>query len=551
MSNRPSRPFPFAKTVVSLTAATVFATVAGQALVPDVGPAYDIVNVAAITVRADTLGIADSDLYFASQEQVDRTLDAMQSLGVTNVRVLIPWYDVNPNPGVYEWSKIDRVVAAAQARNMGVLATITHSPDWAVTPGDTPVISPPAREADFGDFTALVAQRYAGRISAYEIWNEPNGATSFYPAPDPDRYTALLKDAYTKIKAVDPSVTVIAGVLGAVPTRPEQGTIDSPSFLEAMYGAGAKGYFDAISFHPYQLSTPYSQGPSLVGSPINEVREMRALMVSQGDAAKLIWASEYGLPTSVVSEEQQAAYIKDFLAGWSAQGYAGPMFVYTTRDASGEYESDLNFGVFREDWSAKPAAQVIKDFIAAHPQIAPSPTPNLVELVIRSMTRLVQSFAMTVQQFVRSLVAAITAVFTPQTPRPVTTTTLAAARSLPTTPAASTGGQVSTAPTTTVAAAAPETSTPRSEAAESHTVESDAATSTSAAGTPAPSSTTSTQSTTAGASTTTPSSTTPGAAATTTTTESTPSPGTTADPIPEASSATKDPRPVATADAVG
>ncbi|GAA1456398.1 cellulase family glycosylhydrolase [Williamsia maris] len=536
MSNRPSRPFPFAKTVVSLTAVTVFATVAGQALVPHVRPVYDIVNAAAITVAPDTVGIADSDLYFASPEQVQRTLDAMQSLGVTNVRVLIPWYDVNPDPGVYDWSKIDRVIAAAQARNMGVLAVITHSPDWAVTPGDTPVISPPAREADFGDFTALVAQRYSGRISAYEIWNEPNGASSFYPAPDPVRYTALLKDAYTKIKAVDPSVTVIAGVLGAVPTRPEEGTVDSPSFLEAMYEAGAKDYFDAISFHPYQYSTPYSQGPSLTGSPINEVREMRALMVSQGDAAKLIWASEYGLPTSVVSEAQQAAYIKDFLAGWSAQGYAGPMFVYTTRDASGEFESTLNFGVFREDWTAKPAAQVIKDFIAAHPQIAPSPTPNLVELVIRSMTRLMQSFAVTVQQFVRSLVAAITAVFAPPAPRTVTTIALAAARSVPTTSPAPTSSQVAATETTT--AEAPASSTPRS----------DAAASTEQTSTAAPSSTTSTRSTTS-----TPSSTTPTSTTTTPTTTASTSTGpapTSPQSIADTPSTADEARPVATAGAV-
>lgn len=434
---------PLARTVVATTAFVLLGAAAGQALMPG-GRAVDrpvvsatVVPVADIIEKADTLGIADSDLYFKSQAEIDASLDKMQALGVRNVRVLIPWYDVEPDEGVYKWDNIDRVVAAADKRGMGVLATVTHSPYWAVRPGDTPVTSPPADPAVFGDFAGLVAQRFAGKIAAYEVWNEPNGAIAFTPTPDAERYTELLRDAYAKIKAADPSVTVIGGILGAVPTRPGE-SIDSPTFLQQMYDAGAHGYFDAIAFHPYQFTTPYSQGLDLTGSPLNEVNAMRALMVARGDGGKLIWATEYGLATiapikpadQAVTEEHQAAYIKDFVAAWSAQSFAGPMFIYTMQDKP-QYTGSLedSFGLYRADGTPKPAAQVIADFIAAHPQYAPG--PNLLAVVTQAVQRFFSQIAATVtavvQNTVRAIVAAISSVFAPKVAAPTTIATRSAA----------------------------------------------------------------------------------------------------------------------------
>lgn len=466
---------PLARTVVAATAFILLGAAAGQALMPggtaSPRPAVTaaVVPVADIIEKADTLGIADSDLYFKTQAEIDASLDRMQALGVRNVRVLIPWYDVEPDEGVYKWDNIDRVVAAADKRGMGVLATVTHSPYWAVRPGDTPVTSPPADPAVFGDFAGLVAQRFAGRIAAYEVWNEPNGAIAFTPTPDAARYTVLLQDAYAKIKAADPSVTVIGGILGAVPTRPGE-SIDSPSFLQQMYDAGAHGYFDAIGFHPYQFTTPYSQGLDLTGSPLNEVNAMRALMVAKGDGGKLIWATEYGLATiapikpadQAVTEEHQAAYIKDFVAAWSAQSFAGPMFIYTMQDKP-QYTGSLedSFGLYRADGTPKPAAQVIADFIAAHPQYTPG--PNLLAVVTQAVQRFFSQIAATVtaavQNTVRAIVAAITSVFAPKVAAPTTL----AARSAVATPA--TAPEIDATPSTTTSQA------PAPEAATSSTTE--------------------------------------------------------------------------------
>lgn len=92
-------------------------------------------------------------------------------------------------------------------------------------------------------------------------------------------------------------------------------------------------------------------------------------MVANGDGNKLIWSTEYGTPTSVVSESTQAAIIQDYLNSWSQFSYAGPSFIYTTRDInSSSTNPDDTFGVLRDDWSWKPAAYVIQQWTATHPQ---------------------------------------------------------------------------------------------------------------------------------------------------------------------------------------
>jgi hypothetical protein len=170
----------------------------------------------------------------------------------------------------------------------------------------------------------------------------------------------LLKAAYPKIKAADPSATVVGGVLAAVISFFAL-TLNPVDFAKGMYTAGAKGYFDALSYHPYQYTTKFSEGGSLGESPINQLTAMRQLMVGNGDSGKKIWATEYGEPTSGVDEATQADYISDMLNKWRTLPYAGPVFIYTTRDRNtGSSNPEDTFGVYRSDWTPKPAAQAVK-----------------------------------------------------------------------------------------------------------------------------------------------------------------------------------------------
>ncbi len=367
---------PVIKTGVTLAISAALPVGVAGLLVTSMGTGLEPVPYslsAAISDSNTTIGFADSDIIGMSTADINKTLDEMQSLGVQNVRILIPWNNVEPVQGYWNWSTVDTLVNAAAARNMGILGVLNSTPAWAVPAGDPAVATPPASDAQYAAFASAVAQRYAGKVSVYEVWNEPNAATFWYPSPDPAAYTKLLQAAYPAIKAADPNATVIGGVVGWVTDTPGL-AINAASYIQGMYDNGAQGYFDALSFHPYQYQVPFGNGtPYGPLAPINQLATIHQEMVAAGDGSKQIWATEYGEPTSVVDNTTQAAFISNFLNSWSSFKYTGPMFIYTTRDRNTASTSDQDtLGVFQTNWMPKPAANVIAQWTATHPQTAPA-----------------------------------------------------------------------------------------------------------------------------------------------------------------------------------
>ena len=208
-------------------------------------------------------------------------------------------------------------------------------------------------------------------ISAYEVWNEPNGYLGWSPTPSAADYSELLKAAYTAIKTADPEATVIGGVVGTGVSLGTD-TINAVDFIEQMYAAGAGEYFDALSIHPYSLSSEFSDGTGSVDSAIEQVKEIRALMDANGDTDKLIWATEYGMPTvGSYTEATQSEYLQDFLEAWSTLTGVGPMFIYSLVDQdTGDSNVENNWGLYTDTWTAKDAAAVLAAWLAAYPTLA-------------------------------------------------------------------------------------------------------------------------------------------------------------------------------------
>jgi large repetitive protein len=186
--------------------------------------------------------------------------------------------------------------------------------------------------------------------------------TAQQPTPDAAQYTALLKVAYTVIKAADPNAVVVAGGIAAAPSTSTQ-AVNSVLFVTEMYEAGAAGYFDALSYHPYHYYVQFSQGGPYPNSPLKMANQIHDVMVAYGDGNKKIWATKYGMPSSLSSEANQAAYIDDFLSTWRDLDYAGPAFIHTFKDYTSSDPTSASFGVYRLDWTAKPAVGVIETVI--------------------------------------------------------------------------------------------------------------------------------------------------------------------------------------------
>jgi hypothetical protein len=288
-------------------------------------------------------------------------LDAQKAMGMTSVRVDASWYNTEFNgPGSYNWAPLDTTVSAIRSAGLTADLIIDQCPPWAAASGASGNFAQPASASAFAGFAAAVAKRYYGKGASYfEIWNEPNLAEFWSPAPDPAAYTADLKAAYTAIKAVAPSAMVITA--GLAPAGNNGNTMDTVTFVQDMYADGAAGYFDALGDHPYTY--PNTPDTVLLGSAWSEMDQtspsLRSLMIAHGDGAKKIWITEYGAPTSGttnnVSADEQSTEMVDTIAQAKQLGWIGSLYMYTWEDSGG----GDGFGILNSDGSQKPAYSAI------------------------------------------------------------------------------------------------------------------------------------------------------------------------------------------------
>ncbi len=320
--------------------------------------------------------------------RLNAELSDMTSLGVSWIRVDVSWASIQPdNPSQYDWSPLDHIVAAANSHGLKILGTLGYTPAWAGLPACTPSQRcAPASPGQFATFAAAAASRYASLgVHSWEIWNEPNLEGFWQPAPSPSDYTQLLQASYPAIKRVDPNALVLTGGLG--PLDGSSLSLPQQTFLRTMYLSGAKAYFDAVGYHPYAYPATPSHVASWSGwSTMADVSDsIRAIMTAYGDAAKPVWATEFGAPTNGpgalatsanfnydahpdhVDEALQAAMLTDAVTQYKTDPWLGGFFWYNYQDL-GASAGDTNnfFGLLRYDGSSKPAYAAYRTAISGN-----------------------------------------------------------------------------------------------------------------------------------------------------------------------------------------
>jgi polysaccharide biosynthesis protein PslG len=304
--------------------------------------------------------------------ELARDLDAVAATGARWARMDVNWDLIQrAGPGSYDWAPFDRIVAAAQARGLNVLATILYTPPWA-RPSGTPATTPPTNLESYFNFVKVAAAHYAAAgVHAYEIWNEPNNTRFWAPRPDAARYTELLKGAAGAIRSVDPQAFIVTA--GTSPAPDADGNIAPVTFLKEIYAHGGRGSFDAVGHHPY--CAPAYPGDAEWWSAWYQMTgarsSLRTVMADHGDAGKQIWATEFGAPTngpsgSFVAESVQAEMLTRAYKLFDSYKWAGPLFWYAARDQGSDRGTREDFyGLLRNDFSAKPAFQAYRAVTAA------------------------------------------------------------------------------------------------------------------------------------------------------------------------------------------
>jgi len=252
----------------------------------------------------------------------EKTLEMARAAGIGWIKQQFSWEEIEPlRKGGYEWTKYDRIVDLAERYGMQVIARLDRPPDWTRLDNRYKT-RPPDDLADYGDFVYAFVQRYRGRVRYVQIWNEPNLAAEWgFQRVDAVAYTELLKVAYERAKEADPAVMVLSAPLAiTLEDASMRGNHDDLIFLEQMYQAGAKGYFDILSANAFGLDRPPEDPPAPDVPNFRRVELQRAIMVEYSDAEKPVSINEYGwcaapasFPDEIltwkrVTDEQQADY---------------------------------------------------------------------------------------------------------------------------------------------------------------------------------------------------------------------------------------------------
>lgn len=236
------------------------------------------------------------------------------------------WSVLEPAPDQYNWAKLDAAVANAQQNGVNdILLALAGTPAWAtddpasggaagVLPGAAGM---PRNLADWDDFVREVATRYQGRITSYQVWNEPNLVT--FSTGSPQDLAELTSRAYRIIKSIDPNAKVVAPSMG---TRlGAKGSKLSnklnrylSTYLSELKKDGWPVDVWAVHTYPASLGTPADRGKLIKG--------YLALLKKFQAPKKPIWDTENNFGLAGPGPQNPDQDIVDSRAySWTAQTY--------------------------------------------------------------------------------------------------------------------------------------------------------------------------------------------------------------------------------------
>ena len=200
-------------------------------------------------------------------------LKLMKAGGIDSVRFDLDWDAMESSPGVWNFERMDSLVAMAREHNVRILPIIAYDVKWA-----TPAWK---HLPEFLNYVEVVVKRYGADMPVMEIWNEENLPGFWRGKPSGKEYASLLIPTYRKIKELNPEIKVAYGGTAGIPL----------DFIEESFRAGAAEAMDVMCIHPYRLS----ETPEL--SLATDLAALHELMERYGVGDKPVWFTEMGYST--------------------------------------------------------------------------------------------------------------------------------------------------------------------------------------------------------------------------------------------------------------
>jgi hypothetical protein len=257
--------------------------------------------------------VVPSDLQSLGPEGLDRQAALMAESGVESARLALPWGELEPVQGSYNFGALDALVGAMARHHIAPLVNVSSPAPWdALLDGPDWFRSPPRDPLLYAKLFRQLVLRYGPRgsfwaqnpavprvpVRQWQLWNEQNAPWYWSVTPWAPRYVKLLKATYRAIHRADHGAKVIAGSFVGAPKSTPWGA------MGALYRAGGKHYFDEVAIHPYTNNGDSVSGT--VDQVIEIIRRVRTYMRRYHDAGKPVLITELTWAAALGQVPQQA-----------------------------------------------------------------------------------------------------------------------------------------------------------------------------------------------------------------------------------------------------
>jgi hypothetical protein len=152
------------------------------------------------------------------------------------------WCFLEPTPGVWDFTTLDKDVERAQAENAQLELVLENPPGW-VTGGPNGCVQPqfllPPSIPDWITYVSIVGNRYKGKVHVYECKNEPDQPSEY--GGTIAQLVPLCQAEYDTLKSIDPTITVTSPAFS--------GSSNAVSYAASYLQAGGIKSLDVINIH--------------------------------------------------------------------------------------------------------------------------------------------------------------------------------------------------------------------------------------------------------------------------------------------------------------
>ena len=217
----------------------------------------------------------------------EKCYDLTGKSGVKLARCQTGWAKCEKEKGVYDFAWLDEIVDSLLKQGVQPWFCVCfgnplYMPD-ALTPaavGCVPLLYGDQVIAAWKEFVRHMAEHYKGRVTHFEIWNEPNVRAFWFPGePNGGEYAQLVSLTGAVIREVIPEAR-IGGVIAG---------LSANEFMEDFCAAIGPDDIDFFCYHAYTLKPEenYLEG----------IQKLRQLFDSHGLGHVELWQGEAGCPS--------------------------------------------------------------------------------------------------------------------------------------------------------------------------------------------------------------------------------------------------------------